>query len=88
MTLVLCLLARQDMFCCRYQLQSFDAPYGNTMDNGSWQVGDWGDTMMLTNQANGGAVRWVPGSINNTGASLQPMTLRGLASCTLGPGVP
>ena len=35
----------------RYQLMAYDQPYGPVSDNGSWQVGNWGDTMMLTNVA-------------------------------------
>ena len=54
----------------RYQLTAYDQPYGPVSDNGSWQVGDWGDTMMLTNVANGGAVRWRPGPVDVVGGPL------------------
>ena len=68
-----------------YQLQELGNPYGAN-DNGSWQVGDWLDTLLTPDVANSARVRWMPGPLANTGTAspccLSPSTVqpRG-ASC-------
>lgn len=49
-----------------FQLTELDNAYG-TPDNGSWQLGDWMDTLLTTNVANAGNIRWMPGPIAATG---------------------
>ena len=49
-----------------FQLTELDNAYG-TPDNGSWQIGDWMDTILTTNVANAGNIRWMPGPIAATG---------------------
>ena len=53
-------------------------------DNGTWNVGDWGDTVLLSNVANAAIIRWVPGPYNVTGAySLNPkLSLLPLLPCS------
>ncbi|KAK9804565.1 hypothetical protein WJX73_000182 [Symbiochloris irregularis] len=49
-----------------YQLVSMVNPYG-TPDNGTWQVGDWLDTLLLPNIANQAVIRWHSGPADITG---------------------
>ena len=54
------------------------------VDNGTWQVGDYVDTLLMPEFASEARVRWIPGPINITGgqAALDGLSDAGLKAAT------
>ena len=54
------------------------------VDNGTWQVGDYVDTLLMPEFASEARVRWIPGPINITGrqAALDGLSDAGLKTAT------
>lgn len=80
-----CLLAsyhQSDGCCiviCRFQIISLPGGVDSDLNNGSWRVGDWADTLELPNIGFQAIVRWIPGPVEITGESAWMMHL--LLSC-------
>ena len=58
--------------CCRYQIVDFPNMNTTQVDNGTWQVGDYVDTLLMPEFASEARVRWIPGPINITGGQAAP----------------
>lgn len=52
---------------CRFQIVALPDGIDSDVNNGSWRVGDWADTLELPNIGTRAIVRWVPGPFNLTG---------------------
>lgn len=50
-----------------YQIVDFPNMNTTQVDNGTWQVGDYVDTLLMPEFASEARVRWIPGPVNITG---------------------
>ena len=84
MLIVPCGGATCTYMCCRYQIVDFPNMNTTQVDNGTWQVGDYVDTLLMPEFASEARVRWIPGPINITGgqAALGGLSGAGLKAAT------
>ena len=60
---------------CRFQIVDLPDGVDSDLNNGSWRIGDWADTLELPNIGFQAIVRWIPGPIEITGKWLQLQAL-------------
>ena len=52
---------------CRFQIVALPDGQDSDLNNGSWRIGDWADTLELPNIGFQAIVRWIPGPLEITG---------------------
>ena len=54
------------MRLCRFQIVSLPDGVDSDLNNGSWRIGDWADTLETPNIGFQAIVRWIPGPVEIT----------------------
>ena len=70
----------------RFQIVALPDGQDTDLNNGSWRIGDWADTLELPNIGFQAIVRWIPGPLEITGepqCSWKTCTVGAASECAL-----